>query len=150
MTHLHATHMPAAGSIKVRDQGYRPACLQRWCWCDALFMAPPTWLALAAATGDDKYSVFADEEFWNTHEYLFRLVPEDAPGGGLFLRDSRFFEPDEDTGQLIFWGRGNGWVYAGLTSILELLPEDHPSRSRCAPDSCNVPLLCFSLYSLAW
>lgn len=93
-------------------------------------MAPPTWLGLANATGDSKYIDFADSEFWETHDYLFRELPDFAPGGGLFLRDSRFFEPDE-TGKLIFWGRGNGWVYAGLTSILELLPADHPSRGRC-------------------
>jgi unsaturated rhamnogalacturonyl hydrolase len=27
-----------------------------------------------------------------------------------------------------FWGRGNGWVAAGLAEILSVLPEDHPRR----------------------
>lgn len=117
------------GPLEYREMGYRPACQLRWCWCDAIFMAPPTWLGLASSSGDSKYIDFADEEFWATHDYLYRELPDFAPGGGLYLRDSRFFEPDE-TGKLIFWGRGNGWVYAGLTSILELLPANHPSRER--------------------
>ncbi|HTV76337.1 MAG TPA: glycoside hydrolase family 88 protein, partial [Candidatus Baltobacteraceae bacterium] len=29
--------------------------LEQWSWCDSLFMAPPTWLRLYAATGDERY-----------------------------------------------------------------------------------------------
>lgn len=136
--------MSAAGPLEYREMGYRPACQLRWCWCDAIFMAPPTWLGLASSSGDSKYIDFADEEFWATHDYLYRELPDFAPGGGLYLRDSRFFEPDE-TGKLIFWGRGNGWVYAGLTSILELLPANHPSRERygATPSLPSAPSACF-------
>lgn len=28
-----------------------------------------------------------------------------------------------------FWGRGNGWVAAGLAEILSVLPESHPQRA---------------------
>jgi hypothetical protein len=27
-----------------------------------------------------------------------------------------------------YWGRGNGWVAAGLAEVLSVLPEDHPGR----------------------
>ena len=33
-------------------------------------------------------------------------------------------------GRKIFWGRGNGWVFAGLARILNDLPAHHPSRPR--------------------
>lgn len=29
-----------------------------------------------------------------------------------------------------FWGRGNGWMAAGMTELLGLLPEDNPDRER--------------------
>ena len=33
-----------------------------WAWCDSLFMGPPTWVRLYAATGDEKYLNFAVNE----------------------------------------------------------------------------------------
>jgi rhamnogalacturonyl hydrolase YesR len=87
-------------------------CQQRWCWCDALFMAPASWMD------------YADSEFWATKAYLF---DEDEH---LFFRDSRFFNERGLHGEKIFWGRGNGWVFAGLVNILHELPPDHPSRAR--------------------
>ena len=29
-----------------------------------------------------------------------------------------------------FWGRGNGWMAAGMAELLRSLPEDHPNRAR--------------------
>jgi unsaturated rhamnogalacturonyl hydrolase len=34
-----------------------------WWWCDALFMAPPVWSRMYAATGDKKYIGYLDEEW---------------------------------------------------------------------------------------
>lgn len=84
-----------AGTDADKDEGYSPLCLKRWCWCDALFMAPPTWIALANASGDSKYLDFSEAEFWETHEYLYRPLPDLAPSAGLFLRDSRCGRPAE-------------------------------------------------------
>ena len=78
-----------AGTEEDKDAGYSTLCLKRWCWCDALFMAPPTWIALASASGDTKYLEFSEAEFWATHEYLYRPLPDLAPSAGLFLCDSR-------------------------------------------------------------
>ena len=105
-------------------QGVGRACQLRWCWCDALFMSPPTWIGLSLATGDDKYMEFGDKEFWATTDYL--LDPE----FNLYYRDSRYFTRQDDEGNKIFWARGNGWVYAGLVNILRILPKDHLSYPR--------------------
>jgi len=104
-------------------RGGRP-CQQRWCWCDALFMAPPAWMALTQATGDERYRAHADREFWASTDYLYDRAEH------LFYRDSRFFEQRDSGGRKIFWGRGNGWVFAGLARILSELPAAHPSRPR--------------------
>ena len=104
--------------------GGAPDCQARWCWSDALFMSPPVWVALARATGDARYVAHADAEFWATTDYLYDK--EDH----LFFRDSRFIAQRDGAGRKIFWGRGNGWVFAGLARILEDLPADDPSRPR--------------------
>jgi rhamnogalacturonyl hydrolase YesR len=99
-------------------------CLRRWCWCDALFMSPPAWVALSAQTGDPKYTDFALKEFWETTAFLY------DPAEKLYFRDSRFFERRDAQGRKQFWSRGNGWVFAGLANILDALPKDHPQRAR--------------------
>ena len=99
-------------------------CQVRWCWSDALFMAPPTWIALSAATKDPRYAAYGDKEFWASTDWL--LDKQD----GLYFRDSRYFNRRDDQGRKIFWSRGNGWAYAGVVNILKTLPADHPSRPR--------------------
>jgi rhamnogalacturonyl hydrolase YesR len=99
-------------------------CQDRWCWSDALFMAPPAWVALSKATGEARYLAHADQEFWATTDYLYDKQER------LYYRDSRFFTQRDSAGRKIFWGRGNGWVFAGIVRILSDLPHDHPSRTR--------------------
>lgn len=101
-----------------------PWCKQRWCWADAIFMAPPVWAHLAKITGDESYLDFMDKEFWATTDYLYK--PEEK----LYLRDSRYFDRFDDDGKLIYWGRGNGWVYAGLARTLSYLPKDYPTYPK--------------------
>ena len=101
-----------------------PGCQERWCWSDALFMAPPAWVALSKVSGDERYLAHADQEFWATTDLLYDRDEH------LYFRDSRFITRREADGRKIFWGRGNGWVFAGIARILTDLPPDHPSRPR--------------------
>ena len=94
--------------------------LERWSWCDALFMAPPVWTQLAVKTGDKKYMDFMIEEFKFTTDYLY------DPEEDLYFRDSSYFKKREANGKKIFWSRGNGWVFAGLARLLRYMPKDHP------------------------
>ena len=105
-------------------RGIGRACQVRWCWCDALFMSPQTWIMLTNATGDAQYTEFADKEFWATTDYLM------DPETHLYFRDSRYFTQQDEEGNKVFWARGNGWVYAGVVNILRILPQDHPSYPR--------------------
>ncbi|MCW4463405.1 glycoside hydrolase family 88 protein [Sphingomonas sp. BT-65] len=97
-------------------------CTDRWCWCDALFMAPPTLLRLAIATGDKRYADFAHEEFKATTDYLY------DPSERLYFRDSRFFDMRDDKGRKLFWSRGNGWVMGGLVRMLQVMDRKDPKR----------------------
>jgi rhamnogalacturonyl hydrolase YesR len=97
---------------------------ENWSWCDALFMAPPTWLRLYAATGDTRYRDFAIKNWWRTTDFLYDR------GEHLFYRDSNYFQKREANGQKVFWGRGNGWVMAGVVRMLQYLPMNDPERPR--------------------
>lgn len=104
-------------------RGERP-CQVRWCWSDAIYMAPPVWAALSAATGEPAYWRHADRELQATIAALY------DPEEHLFYRDSRFIDRPGPSGNKVFWSRGNGWSYAGLAKVLEVLPADDPSRAR--------------------
>jgi rhamnogalacturonyl hydrolase YesR len=95
---------------------------QQWSWCDALFMAPPAFIGLWQITGDERYLNFADQHFKKTYQHLYNLSEQ------LFYRDESFFGRKEANGKDIFWGRGNGWVAAGLANILKILPQEHDMR----------------------
>lgn len=111
---------PAKGNLEL-DYG-RIETLDRWSWCDALFMAPPVYAKLYTMTGDKKYIDFLNREYKATYDFLFDKEEN------LFYRDSRYFNKKEANGKKVFWGRGNGWVLGGLSEILQTLPEKDKNR----------------------
>lgn len=115
---------PATTTLTFEGYDKSLAPLDRWSWCDALFMAPATWAQLYAATGDQRYLDFMIKEWWSTTDFLYDKKEH------LFFRDSRFFDQREANGRKIFWSRGNGWVFAGLVRVLDVLPADHVERPR--------------------
>ncbi|MBM3852196.1 MAG: hypothetical protein FJ399_03480, partial [Verrucomicrobia bacterium] len=111
------TAKPRTPGVEVTD---------RWTWCDALYMSPPTLARLHAITGDPKYLAFLDREYRFTYDRLYDKASR------LFYRDSRFAGPQgkkSPNGRKVFWSRGNGWVYGGLALTLETLPAGHSSRA---------------------
>lgn len=103
---------------------------EKWWWCDALYMAPPTLAMLSAATGDARYLDFMDELWWDVTEFLYDEKE------GLFYRDTRFVIKEDGSGRRepdgskVFWSRGNGWVLAGLARVLDYMPADYHSRQE--------------------
>jgi rhamnogalacturonyl hydrolase YesR len=81
---------PPKADLKYLEENERNGgigCLERWCWCDALFMSPATWLGLSKATGDKRYAEFAKSEFIATTAYLY------DKSESLYFRDSRSYKP---------------------------------------------------------
>lgn len=101
-----------------------PTSQERWTWCDALFMAPMSWLEMWEATGDRAYLEFMNREWWATTERLFNTTT------GLYFRDESYLDLREPNGRPVHWSRGNGWAFAGLSRVLGLLPKDHPDYPR--------------------
>lgn len=96
----------------------------RWSWCDALFMAPTTFVRVGKLTGNKKYFRFMDKEFWTTYDTLYNNKDS------LFFRDIRYKNLKEKNGENVYWARGNGWVIGGLTIIIDNLPKNYKSRKK--------------------
>jgi unsaturated rhamnogalacturonyl hydrolase len=83
-------------------------------WIDDMYMLTMLQLEAYRATGDKKY---LDRDAKEMVAYLDKLQQPN----GLF-----YHAPDVK----YFWGRGDGWVAAGMAEMLRSLPEDHPQRAR--------------------
>jgi rhamnogalacturonyl hydrolase YesR len=83
-------------------------------WIDDMYMLTMLQLEAYRATGDRMY---LDRDAKEMASYLDKLQQPN----GLF-----FHAPDVP----FFWGRGDGWVAAGMAEILRDLPQDHPQRAR--------------------
>ncbi len=94
-----------------------------WWWCDALFMAPPVWSRMDAATGDHRYIDYLDHQWQQTSALLYDKDEH------LYARDETYKGKREQNGQKVFWSRGEGWVMGGLVRTLEYLPGDDPRRA---------------------
>ncbi len=83
-------------------------------WSDDLYMLPVLQVQAYRATKDPKY---LDRVSLTMVAYLDKL----QQANGLFLHsaDSPFY-----------WGRGNGWVAAGMAEVLSVLPQDHRHYAR--------------------
>ncbi len=83
-------------------------------WIDDMYMLTILQLEAYRATGDKKY---LDRDAREMVSYLDKLQQPN----GLF-----FHAPDVP----FFWGRGDGWVAAGMAEMLRTLPENHPQHAR--------------------
>ena len=83
-------------------------------WIDDMYMLTILQLQAYRATGEKKY---LDRAATEMAAYLDKLQQPN----GLF-----YHAPDVP----FFWGRGDGWVAAGMAEMLRDLPADHPQRSR--------------------
>lgn len=93
------------------DDGYS---WQTRYWVDDMFMISAIQVQAFRATGDKKYIDRA------AHEMVSYLNKIQQPNGLFFHAENAPF----------FWGRGNGWMAAGMTEILSVLPADNIDRSR--------------------
>jgi len=115
------TLMTEQASAKPAQDAVRfPKCAIRLCWCDALFMSPPTLLGLSRVTGDGRYAELAFREVDQAITLLY------DPEQRLFHRDDRFIGQRDGKGRRIFWSRGNGWALAGFANMLAVMDRGDP------------------------
>jgi rhamnogalacturonyl hydrolase YesR len=83
-------------------------------WMDDMYMITTVQSKAYDVTKNEKYLNRAAHEMV---AYLDTLQNKD----GLF-----YHAPDVP----FYWGRGDGWLAAGMTNLLKVLPKDHPNRPR--------------------
>ncbi len=83
-------------------------------WIDDMYMIPAVQVQAYRATGDAKY---IDHAALAMVAYLDKLQQPN----GLF---------HHGTDSPFLWGRGNGWVAAGMTELLRSMLVSHPRRAR--------------------
>jgi rhamnogalacturonyl hydrolase YesR len=93
------------------DKGFTP---QTRIWIDDMYMITLVQIEAYRATGDHKYVDRA------AREMVMYLDTLQRPNG-LF-----YHAPDVP----FFWGRGNGWMAAGMSELLLSLPKNNPDRTR--------------------
>jgi rhamnogalacturonyl hydrolase YesR len=93
------------------NKGFTP---QTRMWIDDMYMITAVQIQAYRATGDLKYVERAAKEM------VLYLDSLQRPNG-LF-----YHAPDVP----FFWGRGNGWMAAGMSELLSSLPKNNPDRPR--------------------
>jgi unsaturated rhamnogalacturonyl hydrolase len=84
-------------------------------WIDSMYMAPP-FLAVAGAPEEAFKQIEGFRRLlWNREAKLFSHIWDDAKN---------------DFGRKDFWGVGNGWAAAGMTRVLNALPERMAEEKR--------------------
>ncbi len=105
-----------------------------WSWIDAIQMAMPVYARLGALTGTTAY-------FDKMYAY-YSYTKNTTGGNGLYSKTEHLwwrdmdFDPPyvEPNGQSCYWSRGNGWVYAALVRVLDILPAGDAHRAEYLAD----------------
>lgn len=104
------------------DYNINTGIFNYWWWIDAIQMSMPVYALLGQITQDTIY-----------YNYMYKLYShtKNVEGGsglfnkadGFWWRDKNFDPPKVNSnGKQIYWSRGNGWVYAALTRVLNTIP----------------------------
>jgi len=104
-------NMISPEAMNYYDKGYTP---QTRIWIDDMYMITLVQVEAYRATGDHKYVDRA------AREMVMYLDTLQRPNG-LF-----YHAPDVP----FFWGRGNGWMAAGMSELLLSLPKNNPDRPK--------------------
>ena len=105
-----------------------------WTWIDAIQMAMPVYARLGVQTGSTTYF----DKMYAYYSYTKNTIG----GNGLYSKTEHLwwrdmdFDPPyvEPNGQSCYWSRGNGWVYAALVRVLDILPANDPHRAEYLAD----------------
>jgi unsaturated rhamnogalacturonyl hydrolase len=102
-----------------------------WTWIDAIQMSMPVFAKLGA--------LFSSSGYFDKMHALY-VYPKTSLGlynttDHLWWRDTTFKPPTKTpNGQQVYWSRGNGWVFAALTRVLDAIPTTAAYRAEYVSD----------------
>jgi unsaturated rhamnogalacturonyl hydrolase len=109
-----------------------------WNWVDAIQMAMPVFAQLGV--------IHNDQSYWERMYEMYMFTRNNHGDNGLFnpadnlwWRDKDFDPPyREPNGEDCYWSRGNGWVFAALVRVLDILSKDAPHRQQYEQDFIHM------------
>lgn len=105
-----------------------------WSWIDAIQMAMPIFAELGVIFEDEKYF----EKMYQMYSYTRNNHGKGGlynPKDGLWWRDVDFCPPyKEPNGKNCYWSRGNGWVFAALARVINIIPQNEKYRKEYIAD----------------
>ena len=108
--------------------------INAWTWVDAIQMAMPVFarFGVMKPTGgyfDAMYALYSHPKktlaLYNTTDHLWW---RDTPWKGM----------KTPAGKQVYWSRGNGWVFAALARVLDILPATDPHRAEYLQDFTDM------------
>ena len=112
------------------DRVVAGAAVDDWTWVDAIQMAMPVFAKLgalgnSAAYYDKMYAMYSSAKSSQGAAGFYSKTDH------LWWRDANFDPPyTEPNGKNCYWSRGNGWVFAALTRVLDTIPENEAHRAE--------------------
>ena len=105
-----------------------------WTWIDAIQMGMPVFAKLGVIENDTRFF----EKAWQMYQYTRNIQGGKGlwnPADGLWWRDATFCPPyKEPNGEDCYWSRGNGWVYAALVRVMDIMPAKEAHRKAYLAD----------------
>jgi len=105
-----------------------------WTWVDAIQMAMPVFAKLGVLSGKTAYfdKMFA---MYSSAKSAQGTAGFYSKTDHLWWRDADFDPPyQEPNGKNCYWSRGNGWVFAALARVLDIIPASDPHRAEYLSD----------------
>jgi rhamnogalacturonyl hydrolase YesR len=90
-------------------------------WADDLYMSVPALAQMGALTGDRAWFDDAARQVVQFHGYLW------DPKAELYAHGRNLNQPLNPE---LYWARANGWAMLASVELLDVLPLDHPARTR--------------------
>jgi rhamnogalacturonyl hydrolase YesR len=90
-------------------------------WADDLYMSVPALAQMGALTGERRWFDDAAKQVLQFHQHLW------DPQVGLYAHGRHTNQP---LNAEFYWGRANGWALLATVELLDVLPQDHPSRGK--------------------
>jgi len=110
------------------DSVVKSARVNYWTWIDAIQMAMPVFTKLGVVYNDTAYF----RKMYSLYNYAKATIGlYNGTTDHLWWRDTTFKPPyTEPNGRNCYWSRGNGWVFAALARVLDVLPLTDSHRSE--------------------
>jgi len=97
-----------------------------WSWVDAIQMAMPVFAKLGVLYNNNAYY----EKMYEMYQFTKTVHGGKGlynPADNLWWRDKDFVPPyKEPNGADCYWSRGNGWAFAALVRVMDIMPKTAP------------------------